>query len=314
MACDNPFVVKMYDFIEDNNYVYLVFESVENGLLRQTLESRFSHPSGGIPEDFVLFYVAQVYLALNHMHSKGYTHNDLWIDNCLLDKQGFLKLIDFGLSFKLDDFKDSEVRERYIGKENSWPFRGWYYNRAPERIKAEEYAPSADYWQLGLLTYRLAFGMEAFTAIAHEENETEEEKWSRDMKEKSILLNGKYTIPESPTISENMKDFIGSLLTVDPKHRLGHTNPEDIKHHKWFTSVNFEWEALERKDVNHFHKYLHESKEADNDQMIPSVTLDEKQIPLSEANAAEMPPNDTAGGPNSMVEDIDICYYHYLII
>ncbi|KAI1707491.1 protein kinase domain-containing protein [Ditylenchus destructor] len=290
MACDNPFVVKMSDFYENTDCVCLVFEPLENGPLIKFLELKFGQPLREIPEDFARFYVAQALLALNHLHSKGYTHNDVWIENFLLDKQGFLKLIDFGLAFNL-------------------PFRGWYYNRAPERIKAEEYGPSSDYWALGLLTYRLVFGKEAFTALSHSENETEEEKLVRWREEKLTILQGNYTIPESRyPVSENLKDFINSLLTVDPKQRLGHTNPEDIKNHKWFTSFN--WEALEQRNAKYFHEYLHESKEADNDQVIPQ-TLEEEQITLPEANVAQVPQIDTAGGPNSMFdEDEKLAFYN----
>ncbi|KAI1700952.1 protein kinase domain-containing protein [Ditylenchus destructor] len=229
---------------------------VENSMsLIKLLEPEKGQPANGIAEDYVRFYIAQAFLALNHLHSKGYTHNDAWIENFLLDKQGFVKLIDFGLAFKLEDFKDpsknpKDPKNKEKGIENSMPFRGWYYNRAPERIELKEYGPSSDFWALGLLTYRLAFAVEAFNAIPAKEKETEEEKIARWQKEETMILQGKYEMPESPKVSENLKDFISSLLIVDPKKRLGHADPEDIKKHKWFTSVNFDWEALVRKDVS----------------------------------------------------------------
>ncbi|KAI1695989.1 protein kinase domain-containing protein [Ditylenchus destructor] len=255
MACDNPFVVKMYDYYEDKDNVCLVFE-----LLIESLKSRFGQLLHGIPEDFARYYVAQAFLALNHLHSKGYTHNDVWIENFLLDKQGFLKLIDFGFAFKLEDFKDPIKRKEYIGIENSMPFRGWYYNRAPERIELKEYGPSSDFWALGLLTYRLAFAKEAFNAIPAKEKETEEEKIARWQKEETMILTADYEWPESAKVSDNMRNFISSLLVVDPKKRLGHANPDEIKNHVWFTSVNFDWEALVRKDVNCFREYLQVSE------------------------------------------------------
>ncbi|KAI1704932.1 protein kinase domain-containing protein [Ditylenchus destructor] len=115
----------MYDVFEDQENVYIVMESIENGSLVKLLEDKCGKTGFGLPEDFVQFYVAQAFLALNHLHSKGYTHNDSHNDNFLLDTQGFLKLIDLGLAFKFGDFKDPVKKNAYIGKENSMPFRGW---------------------------------------------------------------------------------------------------------------------------------------------------------------------------------------------
>ena len=50
----------------------------------------------------------------------------------------------------------------------------------------------------------------------------------------------------NPNISEELKDFISSILRYDPKERLGYKGFEEMKNHKFFTSVNFDWSALEQ--------------------------------------------------------------------
>jgi serine/threonine protein kinase len=59
----------------------------------------------GVPclrEDWARFYIAEVVLALNAIHSMGYIHRDLKPENMLLDASGHLKLADFGTCMKMD--------------------------------------------------------------------------------------------------------------------------------------------------------------------------------------------------------------------
>lgn len=53
---------------------------------------------GSFDEDTARYYLAQIILALEHLHSKGIIHRDLKPDNILIDADGHIKLTDFGLS------------------------------------------------------------------------------------------------------------------------------------------------------------------------------------------------------------------------
>lgn len=53
-------------------------------------------------EDVVKFYIAQIIQAVGYLHSKGYAHRDLKLENILVDRDGYLKVIDFGLAKSLD--------------------------------------------------------------------------------------------------------------------------------------------------------------------------------------------------------------------
>ncbi len=57
---------------------------------------------GRLPEDEVKFYIAQIVLGVGHLHEQGIAHRDLKLENVLIDDQGFIKLIDFGLAGKFD--------------------------------------------------------------------------------------------------------------------------------------------------------------------------------------------------------------------
>ena len=57
---------------------------------------------GRFTEQMAKFYVIQITLALGHLHSNKIVYNDLKGENCLLDKDGYICLTDFGLAMRLD--------------------------------------------------------------------------------------------------------------------------------------------------------------------------------------------------------------------
>ena len=53
-------------------------------------------------EELAKFYVAQIVLALEYLHANNIIYRDLKLQNVLLDRQGFIRLSDFGWSRRLD--------------------------------------------------------------------------------------------------------------------------------------------------------------------------------------------------------------------
>ena len=60
----------------------------------------FSHQKR-FNEKTVLFYAAQIVIAVGYLHSKNIVHRDLKLENLLLDENGYIKVIDFGLATML---------------------------------------------------------------------------------------------------------------------------------------------------------------------------------------------------------------------
>ena len=50
------------------------------------------------PEAIVKFYIAQIVLAVGELHTKGIMHRDLKLENILIDEEGYIKIIDYGLA------------------------------------------------------------------------------------------------------------------------------------------------------------------------------------------------------------------------
>ena len=54
-------------------------------------------------EETTKFYIVQVILAIGYLHDQSIAHRDLKLENILLDHDGFVKVIDFGLAKRMED-------------------------------------------------------------------------------------------------------------------------------------------------------------------------------------------------------------------
>ena len=89
----HPRIVKMYYSFQDDVYFYFVMEYLEGGCLENYLNNKRSLKSNQIK-----FYAAQVLEGLIYLHDKDVIYRDLKPENILLDKNGEVKLSDFGLA------------------------------------------------------------------------------------------------------------------------------------------------------------------------------------------------------------------------
>jgi protein-serine/threonine kinase len=71
------------------------------------------------PEDVTRFYAAECILALEFIHSLGFIHRDIKPDNILLDKEGHLKLSDFGLATGFHRDRGEMLYQRMSGRPSS---------------------------------------------------------------------------------------------------------------------------------------------------------------------------------------------------
>ncbi|KAF2633715.1 serine/threonine-protein kinase-like protein psk1 [Macroventuria anomochaeta] len=216
----HPFIVNFYYAFQDHEKLYLILEYAQGGELFHHLEAErmFS-------EDVAAFYMAEMVLALDHLHrTVGVIYRDLKPENCLLDHEGHLLLTDFGLSkVTLDD--ESPCRS----------ILGTPEYMAPEVIEGKEYGAAVDWWSLGALGFDLLTGSPPFTG-------------NNNAKIQEKILKQKLALPFY--LSADAKDLLTRLLRKDPKKRLGYNMTKDmqtIKNHRFFRKIN--WKQLQAREL-----------------------------------------------------------------
>ncbi|KAH9951702.1 Pkinase-domain-containing protein [Amylocystis lapponica] len=218
-SLESPFLVGLKFSFQTDADLYLVTDFKSGGELFWHLqrETRFS-------EERARFYIAELILALEHLHKYDIVYRDLKPENILLDATGHVALCDFGLS--KPDLRSDELTNTFCGTTEYL---------APEVLLDEHgYSKLVDFWSLGVLLFEMCCGWSPFYA------EDTQQMY------KNICF-GKIRFPRG-VINEDGKQFVKALLNRNPKHRLGaQRDAGELKEHPFFKSID--WTLLSLKQV-----------------------------------------------------------------
>ena len=103
---------------------------------------------GKFTENQTKFYLAQIILAIEFLHSKKIIYRDLKPENIVLNNNGYIKITDFGLA-KDNIGDDSDLTQTFCGTPEYL---------APEIIRGDRYGKSVDVWCIGILLYEMLYG------------------------------------------------------------------------------------------------------------------------------------------------------------
>ncbi|XP_067852941.1 ribosomal protein S6 kinase alpha-6 isoform X2 [Heptranchias perlo] len=215
---NHPFIVKLHYAFQTEGKLYLILDFLRGGdiFTRLSKEVMFT-------EEDVKFYLAELALALDHLHSLGIVYRDLKPENILLDEGGHIKLTDFGLS------KESVDQEK-----KAYSFCGTVEYMAPEVVNRRGHTQSADWWSFGVLMFEMLTGTLPFQG--KDRNET-----------MNMILKAKLGMPQF--LSPEAQGLLRTLFKRNPGNRLG-AGPdgvEEIKRHPFFATID--WNKLVRKEI-----------------------------------------------------------------
>jgi serine/threonine-protein kinase LATS1/2 len=126
---DNEWVVKLYYSFQDTENLYFVMDYIPGGDMMSLL-IKF----GIFQEQLARFYIAELVLAIESVHKMGFIHRDIKPDNILIDRDGHIKLTDFGLCTGFRWTHNSKV---YQKGELSYPFCFYFFGQIIIRVEAK---------------------------------------------------------------------------------------------------------------------------------------------------------------------------------
>ncbi|XP_059380742.1 ribosomal protein S6 kinase alpha-3 isoform X5 [Carassius carassius] len=216
---NHPFIVKLHYAFQTEGKLYLILDFLRGGDLftRLSKEVMFT-------EEDVKFYLAELALALDHLHGLGIIYRDLKPENILLDEEGHIKLTDFGLS-----------KESIDHENKAYSFCGTVEYMAPEVVNRRGHTYSADWWSYGVLMFEMLTGTLPFQGKDRKETMT-------------MILKAKLGMP--PFLSSEAQSLLRSLFKRNPSNRLG-AGPdgvEEIKRHQFYVTID--WNKLFRREIH----------------------------------------------------------------
>lgn len=215
----NKHIIYLQDHFESSTFHFLVFELARQGELFDYLTKMVK-----LSEKKTRHIMLQLLLAVNHMHQNNVVHRDLKPENILMDENLELKISDFGFSAKVTE--EDKLTE----------LLGTPGYLAPEMLKvsveadAEGYNKEIDMWACGVIMYTLLAGFPPF--------------WHRkQLIMLRAIMEGRYEFvsPEWDDISDEAKDMIRKMLTVDPHCRL---TAREALGHPWLCFVQIKEEKI----------------------------------------------------------------------
>ncbi|XP_064620127.1 serine/threonine-protein kinase S6KL-like isoform X2 [Lineus longissimus] len=203
---NHPYIVQAHWYWQSRKFLYIVSDYIPNGELFTLWKYH-----GAFSERLVKLYVAEMALVLDYLHTSGVVYRDIKMENILLDEEGHLQVIDFGLA-------------KWLSKGNrTRTICGTLQYIAPEILSLQPYAHSCDWWSLGILMYALLTGEYPVGGARNH----------KDMADRMKQCD--YDIPEY--LHWDTRAVLEKLLMKDPAFRI--TNANALQRMAYFQDVNF---------------------------------------------------------------------------
>uniref|UniRef100_A0A7E4VPX7 non-specific serine/threonine protein kinase n=1 Tax=Panagrellus redivivus TaxID=6233 RepID=A0A7E4VPX7_PANRE len=221
--CKHPFLTELTYSFQTQDRLCFVMEFAIGGDLYYHLNCEVRQKKVGFDENRCRFYGAEIVMALGYLHDNNIVYRDLKLENLLLDKDGHIKIADFGL-----------CKEDITYNDRTRTFCGTPEYLAPEVLEDNDYGRAVDWWGVGVVMYEMLCGRLPFYSDKHD-------------KLFELILNSNLRFPSR--LSPPAVDLLIKLLVKNPTQRLG-GGPDDwreIQVHEFFRPIN--WDKLYRKEI-----------------------------------------------------------------
>jgi serine/threonine protein kinase/tetratricopeptide (TPR) repeat protein len=160
-SLNHPNIITVHEIGEAQGRRYIVTELVEGRTLREALAD------GPLPVREALDFCAQVAGALAKAHAAGIVHRDVKPENVMVDEEGHVKVLDFGIAKQLQRAADvnteAPTSARHVNTA-AGVVLGTSTYMSPEQLRAAELDARTDIWSLGVVLYETLAGRPPFEA------------------------------------------------------------------------------------------------------------------------------------------------------
>ena len=208
----HPFLIQLEKTYQDEFFIYMLLEFVQGGELFSLMHEE---ETSRLPEAQAKFYALCLADVLDYLRNRKYVYRDLKGENVMLDKHGYVKLIDFGFC-------------KYLLADKTYTLCGTPGYLSPEMVTVQGHGFSTDHWSLGILIYEMIAGVSPFYYDGIDQAELFD----------SIAQDDYPPLPNA--VSTEAQDLLAGLLRKDPLLRLGAKQQSEILEHAWFADLDLD--------------------------------------------------------------------------